>query len=295
MSWVKYPHIGHLISSRPRAFLAKNLLWTYKRDGHCMSMWEKRTKKQKEIILSSHGLAIAQPDLKNLVESIPESINIVNLVISNPMLHPFFELCRKGRSITGAELYDRARVFVFDIFSTKDNKFLPYNSVKELCDKWKIPIVKLFSKTKHSSVKDLLKYSHYIIEQCKFLNLEGMVIKTNPHRVIHPRYNPDYLPPVKAYLQAKVKIHIPLVNVKKIARGETIHPQIPESEVMGAIDKVWQELGTEKFKEVRLAMPLVARYVGIECKKHFFSMPPNKLFLYYQGYIERHLSGRKYV
>jgi len=89
------------------------------------------------------------------------------------------------------------------------------------------------------------------------------------------------------YVQAKVKIDVPEPEKKKIARGEPIYPPIPPNEIYGAINKAHQELGDEKIRDVRVAMPLIARLVAEERKKHLFSSPKGKLFKYYKNYLER--------
>jgi hypothetical protein len=62
-------------------------------------------------------------------------------------------------------------------------------------------------------------------------------------------------------------------------------PQLPDSEVMGAVAKCHADLG-EAFFDKTKAMPTIAKYVSEECDKHLCSKPGNKLFAYYQNYIE---------
>jgi len=42
--------------------------------------------------------------------------------------------------------------------------------------------------------------------------------------------------------------------------------------------------------KVEVAMPLVAKYVGEECKNHLYSKPQKKLFHLYKEFMERMLS-----
>jgi len=88
------------------------------------------------------------------------------------------------------------------------------------------------------------------------------------------------------YIQSKVKQDIPKPLVKKIARGQPEYPSIPENEILGCIDKAWQELGTERFRNVREAMPLIAKLVGEACKEHLYSKSDKALFIYYKQYLE---------
>lgn len=93
------------------------------------------------------------------------------------------------------------------------------------------------------------------------------------------------------YLQAKIKLDIPRPIVERIREGQVTLPQIPENEIMGAIDHAYQELGNEKFQEVRLAMPLVAKMVGEECRKHLYSSRGN-LFKYYKEFLDRYVNQK---
>lgn len=93
------------------------------------------------------------------------------------------------------------------------------------------------------------------------------------------------------YIMAKVKQDTPKPKTRKIKKGQVELPPIPEGEIFGAINHAHQELGDEDFKDVRKAMPLIARMVSEECKKHFYSGPTGALFHYYKEYLASHLSS----
>jgi len=260
----------------PRVLLGKRLLWTEKRDGKNTTIW---VGDDNQIKISSHYQEKAVDDIRQLVERAEDYPKIVKLLRENPHYQVYCEACPKGRSITGAEVYDRDVLFVFDIYDSRAQKFLPYVVVHQHCYHHQIPIVSLFADTRHRSMKDLLKFKNYVLKECKSKGLEGMVIKPkNPYIELfgHPQY-----------IQAKVKLDVPEPKKRKIQRGEPIYPPIPPNEILGAIDKVFQELGKEEFSNVSVAMPLVAKAVAIECKKHFYSKSDQKLFKFYQEYLER--------
>ena len=75
-----------------------------------------------------------------------------------------------------------------------------------------------------------------------------------------------------------------LPALEKIPRsdqeGKVELPALPDSEIYGAIEKVRADIGDEKFREIRTAMPMIAKYVGEECKKHNSTAPRN-LHAYY--------------
>ena len=67
--------------------------------------------------------------------------------------------------------------------------------------------------------------------------------------------------------------------------GKIILPDLPDSEIYGAIEKVRADIGDDQFRQIRVAMPLIARYVGEECKKHN-SVGPRNLHAYYQDRLK---------
>jgi hypothetical protein len=116
---------------------------------------------------------------------------------------------------------------------------------------------------------DLLKYKNHILEVCEALKEEGMVAKT---------FNKD-----GEYIQAKVKLDIPEPKERIIHEGPPKLPQIPKSEILGAISHVEADFGlTGKPKD---DMPRIAKAVAEECRKHLYSSRSN-LFAFYQEYLE---------
>ena len=285
MAWkFRYQSIPNLLSLKPspRLLLGQRLYWTEKKDGSCMTVWLKGNKIQ----ISSRNLETASQDLQSLVMNSEDYPKVVELLKENPQFVIYIEACKKGRSITGIEVYERNILYLFDIYDRGAEKFLPYVNVYQHGFHHKIPTVKLYAETRHRSMKDLLKFRNHVLGYCEATNIEGMVIKA--YRI------PKKYEELKTWrefagglIQAKVKLDIPEPVKRKISKGQPIYPSIPPNEILGTIDKAWQELGTEKFKDVSIAMPLIARYVGEECKKQLYSSPKRKLFSYYKDYLER--------
>jgi len=315
MSDWQYPHIPLLLNVKPnlRILLGQKLFWTEKKDGSCMAIWLEEIPWKKVInvkqftgekgvnnwligdkvfalhISSKHKID-AKSDLDALVRRTEEFPKVLELLHENPQFIIYFEACRKGRGVTGTELYERDCLFVFDIYDMSAEKFLPYVNVHQHCFHHKISVVKLWAETRHTSVKDLLKWKKNALKHCKEVKIEGVVIKA--YKI--PKSISDYFQNYKrGLLQAKVKLDTPRPKKRKIAKGQPIYPPIPDSEILGAIDKAWQELGNEKFRDVSITMPLIAKYVKEECAKHLYSSPTNKLYSYYQEYMERMINGRK--
>ena len=58
------------------------------------------------------------------------------------------EMLMKGRSPTRIEMHEDFDYVVFDIWSTKQNRFLHYNKVYQTCYHFDIPVVDLYGTCK---------------------------------------------------------------------------------------------------------------------------------------------------
>jgi len=241
MGWkYEYPHIPILgsIKPTPRILLGQRIFWTEKRDGSNIAIWINEDKVQ----ISSRNLIDASSGLVALVKRTEEYSKIVELLQEHPQYIIYVEACRKGKSVTRIETYEKDCLIVFDMYDKSAKKYLSYILVHQYCYHFKIPIVKLWGESRHRSIKNLLKMADEALEYCKEANLEGMVIKAYKVPKNISIYYKEYR---KGLIQAKVKLDIPKPKKIRKTRGKPIYPPIPESEVMGAIDKAWQELGEE--------------------------------------------------
>jgi len=211
MGWIyKYPHIPLLISMRPtpRILLGKRLQWTLKEDGECVAIWENENvyNKEKFVQISSRNLLDAKADIVSRVQGSEDYPKVLKLLEEHPQFVLYVEECPKGRSVTGIKTYDRAYLFLFDIYDRSAEQFLPYVAVHQHAFHHKIPVVRLYAETRHRSMKDLLKFKNHVLEHCQAIGEEGMVIKTLDKKF--------------GYVQAKVKLDVPEPKLRKISRGE---------------------------------------------------------------------------
>lgn len=273
--FIKYPHIPNLETMHnpnARILLGKTLYWTEKKDGSNLGFW---LNEKNQVQISSRNMLIAAEDLQTYAKYTKEYGKIIKMLKDNPEFIVYAELCRKGRSITGIEYYDHTFLIVFDIRNKKTKQFLPYINVHQHCFHYEIPVVKLYAKTRHRSMKDLLKFRNHVLEYCRAVNLEGMVIKT------FGEWNGK-----RMYIQAKVKLDVPRPVKIKIAKGEPIYPPIPKNEIMGAIAKVEADYGLTY--NPKIDMPRIVEYVKKEMKKHLYSEPKGKkIFQFYKEYLEK--------
>jgi hypothetical protein len=274
----RYPHIPILTSGRiARSLLGKRLFFTIKEDGECVTIWLKafRRSKKSELIISSRNLETASKDIQNRVKGTEEFPKIVKMLGDNPMFRIVTEECRKGRSVTGIKTYDRDQLFVVDIYDTAIDNYLPYTLMYQSCYHYGIQTVKLYAETRHRTIKDLLKFKNHVLEYCDS-ECEG---KTKEEGMVCSTFDDE-----GQLLKAKVKLDIPEPKIRKVREGQVILPQIPESEIMGAISKVEADYGLTK--QPKDDMPKIAAEVSKACKEHLYSSRGN-LFQYYKIYLER--------
>jgi hypothetical protein len=234
---------------------------------------KKYCKRKQEVVISSHNQEIAATDIQSYVRKSPQYETILKLLKDFPMYRIVCEECTKGPSITGIKTYVEDILFVVDIYNTAEQKFLSYTQVYQTCYHYGLPVVTLYAVTRHRTIKDLIKFAHHVLEYCNTVKDygkdEGMVLKT---------FDED-----GEYMMAKVKLDIPRPIVERIHEGPPILPQIPECDIMGAISHVEADYGLDGTP--KHDMPLVAKAVAEECRKHCYSSRGN-LFQFYQEYME---------
>ena len=276
MKYMKYPEletIAHLPFSG-NELVGVTVYWTEKRDGSNLAI----RLESGELKVGSRNQPQAAGDITNSFKRSEESPKVEKLLKDNPHLAVYGEMLIKGKSPTKIELHDKDEFITFDIFNFDKDSFIPFNQVQKLCKKYKLPIVELWSKTKPKSLKNLLEIRDNMLEVAKVVTdarggaREGAVLKAYP-KVGRPVY-------------AKEKIEWKAPPKEKDLKEQEYIPPLNDGEIFGAIDKAFVDLGLEKFKETRTAMPLVAKYTQEEAKKHRRKMPHN-LFKFYQDYLQR--------
>lgn len=276
----EYPHISLLHGMRPnkRILLGKHIFWTEKEDGECVAIWMNKNKykprSRRFVQISSRKMLDAAPDIKSKVEATEEFPKIKELLKDNPLYVVYVEECRKGLSVTRIKKYEKTQLFVIDIFDIGTQEFLHYVPMYQCAYHYGLPVVKLWAETRHKTIKDLMAYANHALEYCNAIKQEGVVLKIYGEK----EYGEHGL------LMAKVKLDVPERKKMHIQEGKPEYPQIPESEIYGAISRVEADHGLTG--EAKHDMPLVAQYVGEECKKHLYISRGN-LFGYYQEFLSR--------
>jgi len=274
----KYPELNRIstLYPSPQIMLGEEICWTEKRDGSQMRI----ALVDGELKISTHHREEASDQFKNYLEQterasgVRELLRDSNGLCDNPVANfdagavVFGELLAKGRSPARFEIHDKYEFVIFDIYSQKTERFIPYSAAYQYAYHYSLPIVDCWAITRHTSMDSLLLFRDEMMVKAKEMGREGVVLKNYHDQVF-----------------AKEKLDTPIIPRIQIDEGQVRNPQLPDSEVMGAIAKAQADLG-ELFTNKAKAMPLIAQYVAEERKKHMCSNPVNNLFSYYQNYIE---------
>ena len=80
---------------------------------------------------------------------------------------------------------------------------------------------------------------------------------------------------------AKEKIDLPKrPKFQKQTQDRPEYPPMPEETIIRAFQHALDEVGEENWKDVKIAMPIVARHVAAEAEEHNYDRPKN-IYSYY--------------
>ena len=274
----KYPELNRiaLLYPSPRIILGEEIYWTEKRDGSQLRI----AIVGGEVKIATHHQEEASQQFIEYFKQTEQAVAIEELLkdsnglCANPAANfdigavIFGELLSKGKSPARFEYNDKFEFIIFDIWSRRDERFLPYNVIYQMAYHYALPIVECWAMTRHIDLDSLYAYRDKMLILAKEKEREGVVLK-------------DY----RSQIFAKEKLDIPIIPRIKIEEGQPHNPSLPDNEVLGVIAKVHSDLG-ELLMDKTKAMPLIAQYVSEEQKKHLCSKPLQPLFSYYQKYIE---------
>lgn len=270
---IKYPDLDYSRQLYPneRIILGKFLVWTEKRDGSNIRAY---LDENDDIQFGSRNMRRASLDLLQSIKN-TGYIDLLNECLKEEKekwksnLIIFFELLQHGKSPTHMEFHEKDDIVIFDIYSL-ENGWLAYNKIHQMCKMYSFPIVELWGTSLHSNIESFRKFENDMLELAKKNQREGVVGK-------HYHGFETIL--------FKNRVDIPdLRKVKTHFDGGRIElPLLPIPEIRGAVHKAYSDLGKEKFLDKKTSMPIVARYVSEESKKHLCRNPKN----IYQYYLEK--------
>lgn len=276
-SKVKYPELERIMQLKPNPhiLLGKEIVWTLKYDGSNFGVyldaegnWHAR----------SRNMEVASEQFHNYFKITPQFEKVIELLKDaetwNDAYMVFGELLIKGKSPTKIEMHDDHSFIVFDIWSAKLGGFFHYTKVYQECYHHGLPVVDLLGTTRLNDLDSLMQFRDQILKTTVELHREGSVGKFVDG---------------SEWIYFKEKNDCP--KYEKVPRAEDPEnariflPPLPESEVGGAIEKCYADLGKDFF-DIRVAMKTFAAYVSEEQKKHNCSKPERKLIEYYKERVD---------
>lgn len=178
----------------------------------------------------------------------------------------FLELFGKGNSPTGFDRDEPLSLEVLDIYIPPMHAWLERKAYDDY-----LPTVPLIASGRAANQDEYAQWIDKCLDWCDAHGKEGVVLKGQ-----HP---------VLGRVMTKEKVAKALAKPEKKPRPpKSTLPVLNISEINGAINKAHVELGDAIFDK-KVAMPLVAKYIKEECKKHNCSSPQG-FFNFYLKYLE---------
>lgn len=275
LSTVKYPSLTTIASQYPSPYtlLGQEIVWEKKYDGSCLRLYINTDGK---LEVGSRNMDVASDQFRAYFKSTAQYEGVNELLLDaenwNDTYVVFGELLIKGKSPTKVETHDETSFVMFDLWSNKMGGFVNYTKVHQEAHHNGLPVAELWGTCNVNTMESLLAFRDQMLQKSMDEHCEGTVGKT--WNGAESRYFKE-----KNDLPRYCKVP----RVEEL--GKVVLPPLPDSEVTGAIEKAYADLGVDFFNP-KLAMPMIASYVQIEAKKHWCSPPARKLFDYYQERVQ---------
>lgn len=219
----------------------------------------------------------AQANMKRGFLALPQATNVYRALQDardcNVDLVIFGEYLEKGTSPARYEKHETNDFVAFDCWNNVTRRWMPHTEKTTFFARYRIPQVETLATAQFSTVGEVLEFRDSLLATT-CLEKEGTVGKV-------------YLP--TGYINFFKEKHERKILEKVRPAGQTgeedTREELPDSEIWGAVDKAYQELG-DQFTNVRYAMPMVARMVAHECEKHGCKVTTKKPFQFYKQRAE---------
>jgi hypothetical protein len=287
---VKYPDLDRLSSiyPSPTVLVGRTIIAQEKRDGSNVGLYLDENGdlqiRTREMIRADQSIYACFKDIMHASEqsSLYDTIRAILFHAADfgERYVIFGELLMKGKSPARFEIHDANDFVVFDIYEANERKdFMPYDVMKEVCDHWFLQTPKVYGTSTPADFKDLLKWKDEMFAISQEENREGVVFKT---------YATEQVPYTVMFKERKTKAPKP-PKEKKLDAGPQL-PDLDEGEVRGAVFKVLTDIGPDRFRDVKEAMPMVVKYINHEAEKHTCK-PPRNPYDYYKERLEEMMRG----
>ena len=262
--WKKYTDLEPIrrLRNEGRELLGQRILLTEKRDGSNISLW---LDENKEVRISSRNQEVADDSLQSSMKAVPEYKKIVtllndeyqgNIVVFGELLYTIGPTRIEPRR-------KHLHWILFDVYDCDEERYMPYNWVYQLGYHYKIPTVRIIDDFIPMSEGELFGRVELAMDWCKRHRREGVVGKDYHNQIFF-----------------KEKIDLPKRPKVKQPKGDPAYPPMPEEKIIRALQHAYDEIGADSWKNVKIAMPIVARHISTEAKEHNYEVPKN-IYNYY--------------
>ncbi len=256
------------------------IYWEKKEDGMNVGCYldenkemQIRTSEQEHISEDMRERFLKLPyaqNIKNVLETIESETPDKHVII-------FGEYILRGKSPKRIGYNGEDSFKAFDIYIEglcTEHPFLKWDSFSNICDVNSIPRVDLIEITTVNSLEELLTVRERLFTLCKENRWEGVV--------------------GKVWVTNEFGTFVNLVKEKPIIskipnpkNPDNDLPELPDSEITGAIEKVLCNHGLEFFENAKLAMPQIAIMVKEQCEKHGCKKPGERVYSLYRDRLMR--------
>ena len=274
VKWRKYYDLEPIrrLRNEGRELIGKLIYLTEKRDGENVSVW---IDSNGEYRVSSHNLEQADSNIINRLKLTPEYVKIIQLLIDDLDMYEkeyiaYGELLKRSSPTRLEPRRKYTHWILFDVYDCGEKRFLGYNNIYQKAYHYKIPIVRIVDTFIPSSLDELNEKISLSLKWCRRHRREGVVGK-------------DY----KNQIFFKEKVDLPdLPRIRKPKVNEIVYPSMPDETKLRALQHAFDEVGEENWKDIKVAMPIVAKHFEVEAREHNYSRPRNIYKLYLEASIE---------
>lgn len=259
VEWVHYFDLEPIrrLRNEGRELLGSRILLTEKRDGENVSLW---LDNNKNVRISSHNQEDAAVDIQNRMKLVPEYPKIVELL--NDSFGDYIVYGELLKTVCPTRIEPKRKNvhwILFDIFDVGSYRYAPYNLVYQTAYHYKIPLVRIVDDFIPENIDDLNNHISLGLKWCVKHRREGVVGKDYSNQIFF-----------------KEKIDLPKrPKLRKPQEIRVQYPSMPEDRILRALQHALDEVGQENWKNVKIAMPIVARHMETEAREHNFETPKN--------------------
>lgn len=254
--WKKYGDMDSIKGSRKdyvRTVVGQEVTWERKRDGSNVS-----------ILLHNGELLIftrnqfaeenVQIRMKKCISDFKEGL--IKLLKDRYIIYG--EWFRKGKSPAQFEVHDEDSWIAFDLWDIEEGRYLGGLEKRTLFFNNNILFVNFYTITIPKTVEELKLQTNKMIDLAHEKKWEGFVAKW---------FYKGRMYKIKAKVEQKYPHVKGSWKKKQTPKKVDNRPSLEMSEIRGAIDKVYVEIGNDIFDK-KIAMPKIVKAIGVEERKH---------------------------